>query len=53
VKWKFAHGHLAWFVLIALAALLNVPVYFFLPEKAEGRPTQRAEGNREGDDDRE
>lgn len=51
VRWKFAHGHLAFFVLIALAALLIVPVYFYLPEKAGGRRTQRDEVEREGDGD--
>lgn len=50
VKWGFAHGHLAWFVLIAIAALLNVAVYF-LPEKAAGRPAKKAQAGREGEED--
>ena len=37
VKWGFAHGHLAWFVLLILALLLNVAV-LYLPEKAAGKP---------------
>jgi hypothetical protein len=46
VKWGFAHGHLAWAVLILLAALLNVSVCF-LPEKAKGRPTKKAQASQE------
>ena len=50
VKWGFAHGHLAWFVLIVIAVLLNVAVQF-LPEKAEGRPAKKAQASGEGDED--
>ena len=49
VKWGFAHGHLAWFVLIAIAVLLNVAVRF-LPEKAQGRPMKKTQTSPEGQD---
>ncbi|EME86364.1 uncharacterized protein MYCFIDRAFT_45398 [Pseudocercospora fijiensis CIRAD86] len=40
VKIQWADGHLCWFILIALAAALNIPLRF-LPEAAEGRPDQQ------------
>lgn len=46
VKWGAAHGHLAWFVLLILALLLNVAV-LYLPEKAAGKPVKRSEANRD------
>lgn len=50
VKWGFAHGQFAWFVLIATAALLVVAVRF-LPEKAKGRPMKKPQDSREDDED--
>jgi hypothetical protein len=41
IKLGWADGHLAWILLIILALLLNVGVYF-LPEAAEGRPKKRS-----------
>lgn len=45
VKIKWADGHLCWFLLIALAAALNIPLRF-LPEAAEGRPDQQKADNK-------
>jgi hypothetical protein len=40
VKWGFADGHLAWFLLMAMAAGLYVACWF-IPEAAEGRPKNK------------
>lgn len=37
VKWGGADGHLAWIILVSVAAALNFAVWR-LPEQAEGRP---------------
>ena len=36
VKLGFAHGHLAWIILIVLSVMLSGAVYF-LPEAAKGK----------------
>ncbi|CAK3791141.1 MFS general substrate transporter [Lecanosticta acicola] len=40
IRIHWADGHLVWFILVALALLLNVPVCY-LPEAAEGRPIKQ------------
>ena len=36
VKWGWAHGHLAWIILVILSVLFIIPMYY-LPEAAEGK----------------
>lgn len=50
VKRGWADGHLVWFILIAIALLLNVGVYF-IPEQAEGRPEKKVKAQNENEDD--
>ena len=49
VKIGWADGHLVWFILVALALALNIPVYF-LPEAAQGRPIKQKKTNTSEED---
>lgn len=49
VKKQWADGHLVWFILIAIALLVNVSVYF-IPEQAEGRPEKKVKAQANEDD---